>query len=114
MQDPSSSTISTPYKSLTNCSGLAHIPRATIYFVMSLNVSIAICVLACDFLIYAFFRWTFGEKHREFRRPISKTAPVAKPQKRNAIEPAVSEYCAPRPHLIATRERFRHTERKLA
>jgi len=35
---------------------------------MSLNVMMAVCVLACDFLIYAFFQWTFGEKRREFAR----------------------------------------------
>ncbi len=35
---------------------------------MSINVFMGICVLACDFLIYAFFQWTFGEKRREFAR----------------------------------------------
>jgi hypothetical protein len=52
---------------------------------MSLNAYIAICVLACDFLIYAFFQWTFGEKHREFR-----------------------------PHLPTTTRRHRHTEQEVA
>jgi hypothetical protein len=57
-----------PYKSLTNRSGLPDDPRRTIDFVMSLSVFLAICVLACDFMIYAFFQWTFGEKHRQRKR----------------------------------------------
>jgi hypothetical protein len=81
---------------------------------MSLNVFIAIGVLACDFLIYAFFRWTFGEKYREFRRPRPKPSPVANITRKNAIAPAVPEYCAPSPYMAATRERYRHTERHVA
>jgi hypothetical protein len=77
---------------------------------MSLNVLIAISVLACDFLIYAFFQWTFGEKRREFRRrhPVAKTAPKAQ-KKTSAIEVA-----APRPYLVASRERYRPTDRHVA
>ena len=55
---------------------------ARIYLVMSLNVFIAICVLACDFLIYAFFQWTFGEKYRDVRR--RRSLPMA--EKKKAIE----------------------------
>jgi len=77
------SRLAGPNKSLTKRSGLAHVAGARIYLVMSLNVFIAICVLACDFLIYAFFQWTFGEKHREVRRRHS--LPMAE-RKKNAIE----------------------------
>jgi len=31
---------------------------------MPLIVLVAISVLACDFTIFMFFQWTFGEKHR--------------------------------------------------
>jgi hypothetical protein len=81
---------------------------------MSLNVFIAIGVLACDFLIYAFFRWTFGTKHREFRRARPNHVPLTKSKRKNAIEPAAPEHCAPSPYMAATRERFRHTERHVA
>jgi hypothetical protein len=83
-------------------------PRET-FLVMSLNVFIAICVLACDFLIYAFFQWTFGAKHREFRRPIPKSAPLPKSTRKIAIELA-----PPTPYMAATPERYRHTERHVA
>jgi hypothetical protein len=65
---------------------------------VSLNVFIGICVLACDFLIYAFFQWTFGEKYRKFRRT-PKTAP----------KPHLSK-----PYIVATPERYRQTEREVA
>lgn len=58
---------------------------------MSLNVFMGICVLACDFLIYAFFQWTFGEKRRESVR----THPPPKTAKKKAIEIA-----AQRPYIV--------------
>jgi hypothetical protein len=74
---------------------------------MSLNVFITVCVLACDFLIYVFFQWTFGEKYR--RRP-RKSALHKHPQK-NAVEiPAF------RPYVVAPRSprRVRQTAREVA
>jgi len=80
---------------------------------MSLNVFIAICVLACDFLIYAFFQWTFGEKYRGFRRPLPKPAPLPKsapfPKKKNAFK-----FAASKPYMVATPQRYRQTEREIA
>jgi hypothetical protein len=78
-----------------------------IYLVMSLNVFITVCVLACDFLIYVFFQWTFGEKYRRrARRP-----PLRRHTRKNAIEIPVS-----RPYLIASRspDHARQTEREVA
>jgi len=31
---------------------------------MSLTVFLAICILGCDFLLYALFQWIYGEKRR--------------------------------------------------
>ena len=38
---------------------------------MSLMVFLSICVLACDFLILMFFRWTLGEKYRGRKRRVT-------------------------------------------
>jgi hypothetical protein len=82
---------------------------------MSLNVLIAICVLACDFLIYAFFKWTFGEKYREFRRPLPKRARPPRPASLpNSTKKNAFEIAAARPHMAATRARYRQTEREVA
>ena len=35
---------------------------------MARVVFLAICVLACDFMIFIFFQWTLGEKYRGRRR----------------------------------------------
>jgi hypothetical protein len=78
-----------------------------ICLVMSLNVFITICVLACDFLIYVFFQWTFGEK---YRRRIRRS-PLQKHPQKNAVEiPAL------RPYVVAPRSQrhLRQTEREVA
>jgi hypothetical protein len=31
---------------------------------MSATVFLAIAILGCDFLLYALYQWTYGEKHR--------------------------------------------------
>ena|SRR5579871_3439893 len=105
-----------PNKSLMKCSGLAHAAGARIFSVMSLNVLIGICVLACDFLIYAFFQWTFGEKRREFAR--RHAMPKAEKKKAIEIAPprfyAAGSHVAARPERGATAGRQRRTEREVA
>jgi hypothetical protein len=103
-------------KFLTKYSGLAHAGGARIFPVMSINVFMGICVLACDFLIYAFFQWTFGEKRREFarRHPLSKagdkkTIEIAAP--RLSIVRSVEET---RPEQDAAAGRKRRTELEVA
>jgi hypothetical protein len=85
---------------------------------MSLNVFIAICVLACDFMIYAFFQWTFGEKHRKYRRPLPKMShrPKSVPmeKRKHAIEAAPASPYASKPHLLATPQRHRQSDREVA
>jgi hypothetical protein len=81
---------------------------------MSLNVFIAICVLACDFMIYAFFQWTFGDKHREFRRHLPKTAHRPSPAPFPKSKQRALDFAAPRPRLAAAPKRHRHTEREVA
>lgn len=96
-----------PYKSLTNCSGLPDVPRRTIDFVMSLNVFLAVSVLACDFMIYAFFQWTFGEKYRQRKRRYGS--------QRIATNTSI-KIAASRPYLVASQERCcqQQTEREVA
>jgi hypothetical protein len=73
---------------------------------MSLNVFVAICVLACDFLIYVFFQWTFGEKLREFpRRRL-----LLRPAKKDSLD----EIAALKPFIVSSRERHRQSEREVA
>jgi hypothetical protein len=74
---------------------------------MSLNVFITICVLACDFLIYVFFQWTFGEKYRRRLR----RSPHQKRLQKNAIEIPAS-----RPYLVASQgpRHARQSEREVA
>jgi hypothetical protein len=74
---------------------------------MSLTVFITIAVLACDFLIYALFQWTFGEKRRlrKRKRGSPKTA------KLKAIEIGIL-----RPYEVPSQEQSgrRQTEREFA
>jgi hypothetical protein len=79
-----------------------------ICLVMSLNIFLTVCVLACDFLIYAFFQWTFGEKYR--RRP--RRLPLQKNPRKDAIEIPTS-----RPYMVVSRspqQRARQSEREVA
>jgi hypothetical protein len=43
---------------------------------MSATVFLAICILGCDFLLYALFQWTYGEKRRGLLRR-SRTSRIA-------------------------------------
>jgi hypothetical protein len=38
---------------------------------MSLNVFLAFCILGVDFMIYALFQWTYGDKRRALARQIA-------------------------------------------
>lgn len=83
-------------------------PEGIIYLVMSLNIFLTVCVLACDFLIYAFFQWAFGEK---YRRRAHKTS-LQKSRPKNAIEITAS-----RPYMVTSQSpqrRARQTEREVA
>jgi hypothetical protein len=55
---------------------------------MSLTMFLALCVLGLDFMIYALFQWTYGDKRRALARPISRTQEC--PQ--GAISPACSRH----------------------
>lgn len=70
---------------------------------MSLTMFLAILVVASDFMLYMFFRWTFGEKYRARAR---RTA-----ARRRAIEGN-----SPRPCLLSspTEHRGRDTVREVA
>ena len=40
---------------------------------MSLTIFVAICVLGCDFMIFVFFKWAFGEKYGSRARRVAAT-----------------------------------------
>ena len=70
---------------------------------MSLIVLLAICVLGCDFMIFMFFQWTFGEKYRGRRRRV-------------AARKRAAEVGSSQPYLVRSRMRpsGRDNERKIA
>jgi len=56
---------------------------------MSTTIFIAFCILGLDFMIYAFFRWTYGDKRDKLARELAA--------RKNALrEPS------PRPFLLAS------------
>lgn len=46
---------------------------------MTFNLYFAFAILGCDFLLYAFFQWIYGEKHRKHARRVA-----ARQEKRRA------------------------------
>jgi len=38
---------------------------------MSLNIFFTLCILGIDFMIYAFFQWTYGDKRRAIARQVA-------------------------------------------
>jgi hypothetical protein len=57
---------------------------------MPLNVFFTLCILGIDFMVYAFFQWTYGDKRRSIARKIAAI--------RNSSEPPLS-----RPFLVASK-----------
>ncbi len=49
---------------------------------MSLNVFLALCILGVDFMVYAFFQWTFGEKRNAVARRLAGSKSARKEQSR--------------------------------
>jgi hypothetical protein len=58
---------------------------------MSTTIFIAFCILGLDFMIYAFFRWTYGDKRNKLARQLAA--------RKNALQEP-----SPRPFLIASRK----------
>jgi hypothetical protein len=58
---------------------------------MSITVFIAFCILGLDFMVYAFFRWTYGDKRDKLARELAA--------RKNALQEP-----SPRPFLIASRK----------
>jgi hypothetical protein len=57
---------------------------------MSLTVFLALCILGLDFMIYALFQWTYGDKRRALARQLAAH--------KNALKER-----SPRPVLVAHR-----------
>jgi hypothetical protein len=70
---------------------------------VSLTVFLAICVLACDFMIFMFFKRIFREKYRSRARRVGGRQSAAK-------------IGSPKPYLVSSRttHRGRDTEHKVA
>lgn len=50
---------------------------------MSATLFLAFCILGCDFLLYALFQWTYGEKRRGLsRRPRAPMTAMNQPDPR--------------------------------
>jgi hypothetical protein len=58
---------------------------------MSITVFIAFCILGLDFMVYAFFRWTYGDKRDKLARQLAA--------RKNALQEP-----SPRPFLVASRK----------
>jgi hypothetical protein len=58
---------------------------------MSTTIFIAFCILGLDFMIYAFFRWTFGDRRDKLARQLAA--------RKNALQEP-----SPRPFLVASRK----------
>jgi hypothetical protein len=58
---------------------------------MSITVFIAFCILGLDFMVYAFFRWTFGDRRDKLARQLAA--------RKNALQEP-----SPRPFLLASRK----------
>ena len=58
---------------------------------MSITIFITFCILGLDFMIYAFFRWTYGDKRDKLAREWAA--------RKNALQEP-----SPRPFLLATRK----------
>ena len=56
---------------------------------MSLNVFVTLCILGIDFMVYALFQWTYGDKRRKIARKIAAI--------RNSSQPLPSD-----PFLVAS------------
>ncbi len=67
---------------------------------MSLNIFFTLCILGIDFMIYAFFQWTYGDKRRAIARQVA------------AHREALSAR-SPRPFLVASAELVRAPRRHL-
>ena len=53
---------------------------------MSLNIFLTLCILGIDFMIYAFFQWTYGDKRRVIAK---KLAMLRKDSSQQASRPFV-------------------------
>jgi hypothetical protein len=58
---------------------------------MSTTIFIAFCILGLDFMIYAFFRWTYGDKRDKLAGELAA--------RKNALKEQ-----SPRPFLIASQK----------
>ncbi|HYL86525.1 MAG TPA: hypothetical protein VE263_20035 [Candidatus Angelobacter sp.] len=63
---------------------------------MSLTVFLALCILGIDFMIYAFFQWTYGDKRRAQARQLAALKTAYQNQSRRP-------YVSPRPYVVASR-----------
>jgi len=59
---------------------------------MSVTVFLALCILGMDFLIYALFQWTYGEKRSALARRVAAHRETCKEQ-------------PPRPFVVASQKR---------
>jgi len=67
---------------------------------MSLTIFLGLCIVGVDFLIYALFQWTYGEKRSAIARRIAA--------QRNAVKEE-----AGRPFVVSSRKIAPETQKRL-
>jgi len=79
---------------------------------MPLTAFLTFCILGLDFMIYAFFQWTYGEKRRNFARQVAARKRARKGQ--SASLPVLTKMGAlhaPRPfHVNLTAKRVSNSQ----
>lgn len=73
--------------SLSSWSGTPICPEGT----MSLTIFLALCILGVDFMVYAFFQWTYGDKRSALVRRLAASKSAHKEQ-------------SPQPFLVASQK----------
>jgi hypothetical protein len=76
---------------------------------MSATVFLAVCILACDLLLYFLFQWTYGEKRRGLARRRNPSQHSAHSQTSQPIE-LVPAHRRTAPPKYPTSSRFQQIE----
>jgi hypothetical protein len=76
---------------------------------MSLNIFFTLCILGIDFMIYAFFQWTYGDKRRAVARKIAAIRNASPPPPRPFVISPQQPAPSPEPQIHRARA-TRHSQ----
>jgi hypothetical protein len=80
---------------------------------MTLTAFLTFCILGLDFMIYALFQWTYGEKRRAFARQVAARKRARKEQSASLLPVLrkMGALHAPRPfHVNLTAKRVSNSQ----